>query len=380
VDGTTILDRSPPAQAFVTGMDVGSSIDALTGEFVASPLESTSINVYSSFSPTRGEVFSVKYYSDVRELSNSRELGYKASITAPVEGIAVSANRGIDFSSSEMQSASTLLIIVNWELSDEVMLINLNTVELSDPAKTALKSNPSTWRDTYGDYFVYGYGGSRRFSAVWQVSAAISLGYTDATDRKCTSKSSASSRTFKDSISVSANGPGDIGGSAGLQAAIIKSANATQTTLEVQYSLIGGTDNVTLDMNDVAATFQSFRNNAVSNPAYALLRHYSIINPDIPHEIKISYSTYVSLIGAFSKARYALLANGVAPGTQSTRAQRQQKIYDIYNKINNARTQKVDVDAAAAKLQPILDILSTLLTRQDLVMDLQSLTFDDLCK
>jgi hypothetical protein len=42
--------------------------------------------------------------------------------------------------------------------------------------------------------------------------------------------------------------------------------------------------------------------------------------------------------------------------------------------------QKVNVDAAPAKLQPILNILSTLLTRQDLVMDLQSLTFDDLCK
>ena len=120
-------------------------------------------------------------------------------------------------------------------------------------------------------------------------------------------------------------------------------------------------------MNDVAATFQSFRDKAVSNPAYALLRHYSTINSDIPHEIKISHSTYVSLISAFSKA-------------QSTRAQRQQNIYDIYNEINNARMQKVNVDAAPAKLQPILNILSTLLTRQDLVMDLQSLTFDDLCK
>jgi hypothetical protein len=380
VDDTTILDRSPPAQPFVTGMNFSSSIDAITGEFVASPLKPSSIKVHPSFSPTRGEIFSVNYYSDVRELSNSRELGFKASITAPVEGIAVSANHGIDFSSSNVQSASTLLIILYWELSGEVVLMDLNAVELSDDAKTALTSDSSTWRNKYGDYFVYGYGGSKRFSAVWLVSAAISLGYTDATDRKCTSNSSASSRAFKDSISVSAQGPGDIGGSAGLQSAIIKSANATQTTLEVQYSLIGGTENVTLDTDDVAATFQSFRNNAVSNPAYALLRHYSIINPDIPHEIKISYSTYVSLISAFSKARYALLANGVAPGTQSTRAQRQQYIYDIYNEINNARMQKAHVDATAAKLQPILDTLSTLLTRQDLVMDLRSLTFNDLCK
>ena len=133
-------------------------------------------------------------------------------------------------------------------------------------------------------------------------------------------------------------------------------------------------------MNDVAATFQSFRDKAVSNPAYALLRHYFTINSDIPHEIKISHPTYVSLISAFSKARYALLANGVAPGTQSTRAQRRQNIYDIYNEINNARMQKANVDAAAAKLQPIVDNLFTLLTRQDLVMELQSLTFDDLCK
>ena len=42
VNGTTILDRSPPLQAFVTGMSVGSSIDALTGEFVASPVASMS--------------------------------------------------------------------------------------------------------------------------------------------------------------------------------------------------------------------------------------------------------------------------------------------------------------------------------------------------
>ena len=361
-------------------MDIGSSIDALTGEFVASPLDPSTIQVHTSFSPTRSEIFSVKYYSDVRELSNSRELGYKASITAPVEGIAVSANRGIDFSSSNVQSASTLLIVMSWELSDDILLMDLNNVKLSDDATKALTSNSSTWRDTYGDYFVYGYGGSRRFSAVWQVSAAISLGYTDAIDRKCTSLSSASSRSFKDSISVSAKGPGDIGGSAGLQAAIVKAANENQTTVEIQYSLIGGTANVTLDMNDVAATFQSFRDNAVSNPAYALLRHYSVINSNIPYEINISYSTYVSLIGAFSNARYALLANGVAPGSRAARAKRQQNIYDIYNEINNARMQKGDVDAAAAKLQPILDILSTLLTRQDLVMNLQSLTFDDLCK
>lgn len=155
-------------------MSVGSSIDALTGEFVASPLKPGSINVKPSSSPTRGENFSVKYYSDVRELSNSRELGYNVSITAPVEGIAVSANHGIDFSSSTVQSASTLLIIVNWELSDDMRVMDLDTVELSDDAKKALASDSSTWRDKYGDYFVFGYGGSRRFSAVWQVSAVIS--------------------------------------------------------------------------------------------------------------------------------------------------------------------------------------------------------------
>ena len=166
-DGTTVLDRSPPIQPFVTGMDFSFSIDAITGEFVTTPLDLTTIKTHSSFSPTRKEIFSLNYYSDVRELCNSRELGYSASITAPVEGVEVAANNGIDFSSSTTESASTLIIILNWELSDETIVMDVSNLAFSQAAKQALQKDSKTWRDTFGDYFLYGYGGTKRFTAVW---------------------------------------------------------------------------------------------------------------------------------------------------------------------------------------------------------------------
>lgn len=103
--------------------------------------------------------------SDVTELESSEALGFSGSVTFPVDGVKAGAGRSFDFSSTTKSSTSVLLIVFNWERRG--LAKRVGDAQLSTAAKAALASNRESFRDKYGDYFVYQLSHMIKFTAVW---------------------------------------------------------------------------------------------------------------------------------------------------------------------------------------------------------------------
>lgn len=172
--GKVQLDRSPPPESFIDGMALGSSVNAITGEMPASALEPSSVGSKDIVPSDASDTFRSRYIDNVRDLSDSFELGLNASITFPVDGLTVGVNRGIDFSQNTQSSGRSLLVMLYWERHGPSKRIGDNA-KLNGAAANLLKSNPAGFRDSYGDYYVYEIAYAASFVALWYVFLQVSI-------------------------------------------------------------------------------------------------------------------------------------------------------------------------------------------------------------
>lgn len=165
MSSTTVLNRSPPGEPFITGMSLGSAVDAVTGELIAGAIDESSIKKVINDSNTH-ETYHLRIFGSHRELGNSAEFRQSSSITFPVEGLDASVSSGINFSSSETSIGSSLIIILSWERTGVTTSVGKD-VSLSASAKELLSQNPDQFRITYGDYFISEIAQTAKFVAVW---------------------------------------------------------------------------------------------------------------------------------------------------------------------------------------------------------------------
>jgi hypothetical protein len=177
MSGITTLDRSPPADIFLDGMELGSGVDAVTGELTKSALAAS----FSSHDVTpsgAADTFTFRMTEDSRDIESSVALGTSSSITAPIDGVTFGAKRSFEFSSSAKSSVLSLFILLSWEHQGQSKRITSDTEKLSDEATIALKGNKETFRDKFGDYYVNEIAYKSKFFAIWYAEifmAAVSL-------------------------------------------------------------------------------------------------------------------------------------------------------------------------------------------------------------
>ena len=168
---STIIDKSPPAELFIDGMKLGSSVDAVTGEMHASAIDPSSISVQKADSSDAGDHFSFQKFEDANSLEYSNSTSSSASVTFPVDGLDASVNHGLDFSQSHTSQGTSLIYLLTWERVGELERLN-DDVKL----KAEAQSIPADeFRSHYGDYFIYQISTRAKFVAMWYVLDVAAL-------------------------------------------------------------------------------------------------------------------------------------------------------------------------------------------------------------
>lgn len=162
--GTTSLNRNPAPCWYLDGIELGTGIDAITGETAKSGLDPGFV-VKDVTSTTSSDAYDFRFMQDATALEDSTALGFASSITFPVDGVKISAKRSFDFTSTNQSSVSTVLIVFDWQRKG--MAKQLSGAKLSGEAAQALKDSRDTFRNKYGDYYVHQINHMLKFTAVW---------------------------------------------------------------------------------------------------------------------------------------------------------------------------------------------------------------------
>ena len=145
---------------------------------------------------------------------------------------------------------------------------------------------------------------------------------------------------------------------------------------------VGDAGKTQYDKDDVLRTFNSFRNVAKPIPFEVLLRHYNTIDPDVPSSINMNPEVFDRICSAFTSARFVLFLIGVVPGTRSVRLERRNKITKLISEIHAKRlefeTKAAALRSSLEELNTMRDMLMSRLRRQDLVMEVHAITYDDM--
>lgn len=152
------------------GMEIGTSINAITGERAQSAIDPSTINKERFTSKDAGEHFHFKRIQDVRTDESSTALGFSSSITFPVDGLNVSSKQGVDFSSTSKSEGATVLYVLEWQRVGKSERLKSDDAKLKKAASDMLATSPKKFGRVYGDYFVYSITTKAKFLAVWYVA------------------------------------------------------------------------------------------------------------------------------------------------------------------------------------------------------------------
>ena len=144
-------------------MRLGTGIDAITGELVGSAISVDKEDEESVVSTTSGST-SLHWFEDVRELQNKTEIGFQASIAAPVDGVTAKGSLGFDYSNQTSSTTHTLFMCLIWEKKGESTGLKKD-LTFTDAAQAAAEDG--SFRRKYGDYFVYEISSQMKLTAVW---------------------------------------------------------------------------------------------------------------------------------------------------------------------------------------------------------------------
>ena len=158
---------------FINGMDIGASVDAIIGELFPSAFDPDSVEHNEKIPADAGDSFSFQSIEDFKSLESIRSFSATGSVTFPVNGLDVSVKNGFDFSSSKESQGSTIIYLLNWEHTGELL-------QLDDGAKlqdAVAGLNAKDFRSHHGDYFVYQIARRAKFSAIWYVTQRLGLSH-----------------------------------------------------------------------------------------------------------------------------------------------------------------------------------------------------------
>jgi hypothetical protein len=310
--------------------------------------------------------FFFRSMADMSELEGSQALGFSGSVTFPVDVVKVGAKRTLDFSNSTKSSNSVLLIVLDWERLGSAKRVSPDAM-LRNDASAMLTDQVPDFRHKYGDYFVYQISYQVKFTAVM----------------KCTAENNSKRRGFEQEISGSLTAS-DVSVEGSFTTKLRSAANKYNVTVEVEYSVVGNADSTHYDQNDVVKTFNAFRGAGAPVPYKVFLRHYSMIESTVPRTINMDVEVYELLSKAFQLARFVVFLIGVVPGIRSVRMKRREEISDIFSSIYANRvaygTHHIAMRTSLDELTALYKLLWTRLERQDLVMEMHSMTYEDMKK
>ncbi|KAH9062818.1 hypothetical protein EDB87DRAFT_266722 [Lactarius vividus] len=358
---SSILDRSPSAETFVAGMELGTSVDGISGDMPASAIDPATITSQQVVDDKTGTQYSLRLIENLRELNVSEAFSANAAITFAGGDVEAGVNTAFDFSHSRTSTGHSILIALRCEKRGPSMRIG-NGAKLTEAAKSWV-GNPPVFRERYGDYYVHEISREARFTAVW----------------KCTSQSESSLLKFKSSISVNV----DTQGSGKLETQLNSAAKESNVSMEVKYDVLGDMGSAQIDVNaGVTENLTRFNAHCIPVPSTVRLRHYCNIEPEIPRSISMDPDLYVRTRKAFDDIRLAVLLNGTLPGDESSRIRRRSKIEDLFQEIYSKRSSysrdPQDLSDALNKLAVLLEEFHQILARHELITSLRNLSYDDI--
>ena len=160
----TNLPRNPAPSYYLDGMELGSGIDAITGETTEGAIDQT-FKVEDVVSTGSRDSFSFRLTKNVSDLESNDAIGLSSSVTFPTNGMKVGQKRSSNSSASEKMSTSVSFIILDWERVGGTKRIS--GAKLSPSALCVLQNNRDDFRRKFGDYFVYQISHRVKFRAVW---------------------------------------------------------------------------------------------------------------------------------------------------------------------------------------------------------------------
>lgn len=171
-------------------------------------------------------------------------------------------------------------------------------------------------------------------------------------------------------------------GSSDFTTTLSKAAKTNSVSIDVRYVAIGDAGNTVYDIGEVIGTFKSFRKASKPIPFEVHLRHYSRVHTDVPYVINMDTNLFARLCDVFSKARFVLFLNSVAPGSSTTRMSRRDELMTVLKAMRSKRlsfqANTNDLKKAIDDLDALRNEILDLLARQDLIVDVQSLTYEQL--
>ncbi|KAH9041716.1 hypothetical protein EDB85DRAFT_1374944 [Lactarius pseudohatsudake] len=351
------LDLSPSAETFVTGMELGTSVDGISGDMPASAIDPATITSQQVGDKT-GSQYSLRLIEDLRELNVSEAFSTNGAITFAGGDIEAGVNTAFDFSHSRTSTGHSALIVLRCEKRGPSMRIG-NGAKLTEAAKSLINNFP-VFRERYGDYYVHEISREARFTAVW----------------KCTSQSESTLMKFKSSIGV------DVDDAAKFESQLKSAAKESNVSMEVQYDVLGDMGSAHIDVNaGVTDNFALFDTTCVPIPSTVHLRHYCNIEPEIPRSIEMDSDLYLRTRKAFDDIRLAVLLNITLPADESSRIIRRRKIEElfreIYSKRSNCSTNPQQLSNVLNDLAGLLEELHQILACHELITSLRNLSYDD---
>ncbi|KLO18070.1 hypothetical protein SCHPADRAFT_886518 [Schizopora paradoxa] len=361
----TPLDASPPQEPFVDGMALGSGINAMTGELLGSPFVTSSIQELEVVSKDSSEWLDRKIVRSSKELKRCVDLSSLSSFAVPLHGLDLSLKSGFDFFDENTSNMECTLIILTWERNFKSKRL-AEGAKFSEEACKLLNESPETFRDHYGDYFVYEIFCKARIVAMW----------------KCTSEDESSMTKFRIEMESSLKIPGNIvEGSSSFDGFIRTSAKASSVSIQVEVSRQGDLSDVDANNpDDIDSLFKSFCTKAKPSFTNVLLRHYHQIFPSVPTTINMDPELFIQLCDVFSDAKKALLLNSMTADKQ--KIDRHDQITRIFKQIHASRRRyQSNEDLLRTSIQRLTDTLDSvkaILRRQELITELRGYGVDDL--
>ncbi|KAH9041688.1 hypothetical protein EDB85DRAFT_2271895 [Lactarius pseudohatsudake] len=244
-----------------------------------------------------GTQYSLHLVENLRELNVSEAFSTNGAITFAGGDIEGSVNTAFDFSQSHASTRHSILIVLRCERHGHATRIG-NGAKLAEAAKSLI-NKPSVFRERFGDYYVHEISHEARFTAVW----------------KCTSQSESTLMKFKSSIGVDVD---DARGPANFESQLKSAAKESNVSIEVQYDVLGDLGSAHIDVNaSVTDNLALFATTCVPVPSTEHLRHYCIIEPEIPRYIDIDPDLYLRTRRAFDDIRLAVLFNSTLPADEN---------------------------------------------------------------
>ncbi|KAH9030163.1 hypothetical protein EDB85DRAFT_1458217 [Lactarius pseudohatsudake] len=356
------LDHSPSAETFVAGMELGTSVDGISGDMPPSAIDPATITSERVPDQKTGTQYSLRLIENLRELKVREAFKNNGSITFAGGDVEASVNKAFDFSHSRASTGYSILVVLHCEKRGPSMRIGKGA-KLTEGAK-ALVNNPQVFRERYGDYYVHEISREARFTVVW----------------KCSSQSESTLVNFKNSIS--GNVGVDTQASGKLEARLNVAAKESNVSMEVQYNVLGDMGSTHIDVNaGVTEYLDLFNANCIPVPSSVLLRHYSYIEPSLPTSISMDPDLYVRTRKAFDDIRLAVLLNGTLPGDESSRISGRHKIEELFQEIHSKRSNyskgSQDLSGALNQLAGLLEGLYQILTRHELITSLRNISYDE---